>query len=145
MSSQIHFKFKNARDGDVVLFEGAELPLDALKRAIVEKKGLAASGVDLVVVNAQSGQGASRAAAVRGGCSRGDADAAPSPPRPRLRRAEYAPYAAVAKNASVLVKIKPPPASRAAPALVGAVAHATATTAAPIAGAAAVPRSHLHA
>lgn len=58
MSSQIHFKFKNARDGDVVLFDGAELPLDALKRAIVEKKDLAASGVDLVVTNAQSGQGA---------------------------------------------------------------------------------------
>lgn len=54
-SSQIRFKFKNAKDSDVVYFEGVALPLDALKAAIVDKKGLTASGVDLVVADAASG------------------------------------------------------------------------------------------
>jgi hypothetical protein len=41
-----------------VLFEGVSLPLEALKRAIVDKKGLTSSGVDLVVTDAQTGAGA---------------------------------------------------------------------------------------
>lgn len=58
MSSQIRFKFKNAKEGDVVLFEGIALPLGSLKAAIVDKKALTASGVDLVVADAGTGVGA---------------------------------------------------------------------------------------
>ena len=57
MASQIRFKFKNAKESDAVLFGGAALPLDALKRAIVEKKGLLSSGVDLIVTDAQTLKG----------------------------------------------------------------------------------------
>ena len=57
MSSQIRFKFKNGKDSDAILFDGAALSLDALKRAIVEKKGLGASGVDLVITDAQNLKG----------------------------------------------------------------------------------------
>ena len=56
-SSQIRFKFKNAKDHDVVYFEGVALPLDSLKLAIIDKKGLTASGVDLVVADAATGVG----------------------------------------------------------------------------------------
>ena len=55
MASQIRFKFKNAKDSDVIYFEGVALPLEALKAAIVDKKSLAESGVDLIVADAATG------------------------------------------------------------------------------------------
>jgi len=57
-SSQIRFKFKNAKDSDVVYFEGVALPLEALKASIIDKKALSASGVDLIVADASSNAGA---------------------------------------------------------------------------------------
>jgi len=57
-SSQIRFKFKNAKDSDVVYFEGVALPLEALKASIIDKKALSASGVDLIVADASSNVGA---------------------------------------------------------------------------------------
>ncbi len=50
--ASIKFKFLNGRDFDFVLFEGTALPMDALKRAIAEKRGLV-SGVDLVVMDTE--------------------------------------------------------------------------------------------
>jgi hypothetical protein len=58
MSSVIKYKFKNAKDSDVILFEGISLPLDALKRAIVDKKGLHESGADLIITDASTNEGA---------------------------------------------------------------------------------------
>ncbi len=52
MASSIKFKFLNGRDSDFVLFEGTSLPLDALKRAIAEKRSLV-SGVDLIVMDTE--------------------------------------------------------------------------------------------
>jgi hypothetical protein len=57
MSSLIRFKFKNSKDTEVVSFDGVELGLDALKQAILAKKGLTTAGVDLVISDAQTGQG----------------------------------------------------------------------------------------
>lgn len=56
MSSVIRFKFRNAKEGDSILFEGAALSVDHLKKAIIDKKKLA-SGCDLVVTDALSGEG----------------------------------------------------------------------------------------
>jgi hypothetical protein len=51
MSSTIKYKFLNSKDSDVILFEGISLSLDALKRAVIERKNLTASGADLVVMD----------------------------------------------------------------------------------------------
>jgi hypothetical protein len=56
MSSQIWFRFKAAKESDSILFEGTSLPLDALKRAIIDKKGL--GDRDLVVTDSQTNEGA---------------------------------------------------------------------------------------
>jgi hypothetical protein len=56
MSSQIWFRFKAAKESDSILFEGTSLPVDALKRAIIEKKNL--GDRDLVVIDSQSNAGA---------------------------------------------------------------------------------------
>lgn len=51
MASQIRFKFRSAKDFDVLYFDGVSLTLADLKRRIIEKKGLGASGVDLIITN----------------------------------------------------------------------------------------------
>lgn len=54
MASQIRFKFRSAKDFDVLYFDGVSLPLQDLKRRIIEKKGLATSGVDLIITNPEN-------------------------------------------------------------------------------------------
>jgi hypothetical protein len=39
-ASLIRFKFKNARDSEVVYFDGVALPIQTLKTAIIAQKGL---------------------------------------------------------------------------------------------------------
>ena len=53
MSSIIRYKFVNSREGEgsVVVFDGASLSMDLLKRAIVSQEKLTASGMDLVVTD----------------------------------------------------------------------------------------------
>ena len=115
MASQIRFKFKNAKDSDVVFFEGVALPLEALKAAIVDKKGLAESGVDLIVADAASGACAGRPPRAARSAPFRRTEAEPSQPPPPARRAagtEFGHGATIPKNASVTVRIRPPPASR---------------------------------
>jgi len=119
MASQIRFKFKNAKDSDVIYFEGVALPLEALKAAIVDKKSLAESGVDLIVADAATGACARccRApCAARARVPRARFLTQPplsSPPTLRARAgAEFGAGATIPKNASVTVRIRPPPASK---------------------------------
>ncbi len=50
MSSNVKYKFVNSKDFDVIIFDGTFLTLDALKRAITERRSLV-SGADLVVMD----------------------------------------------------------------------------------------------
>lgn len=51
MASQIRYKFMHSRDSSTLLFDGVSLSLEALKRAIIEREHLQASGMDLVVMD----------------------------------------------------------------------------------------------
>lgn len=54
----VHFKFKSSRDYDTVLFEGSCISLGELKRSIIAKKKLGKSNdFDLIITNAQTGEG----------------------------------------------------------------------------------------
>ena len=56
----VYFKFKSAKTSEVINFDGVFMSVGDLKRAIVEKKGLGRdSALELLLSNAQSGQGAS--------------------------------------------------------------------------------------
>lgn len=50
MGSLIKYKFVNAKDNDTILFEGTSIPLESLKRAIMEKHNIV-SGADLVIMD----------------------------------------------------------------------------------------------
>lgn len=48
----IHFKFKNSLDYDSVTFDGLHISLGDLKKAIMQRKKLKDTDVDLLIVNA---------------------------------------------------------------------------------------------
>lgn len=56
MSSLIRFKFKNAKDGDAIYFEGSAMTVEALHAAILQKKGLE-GGPGLIITDASTGEG----------------------------------------------------------------------------------------
>jgi hypothetical protein len=56
-SSQIRIKFRGGKDYESIFFDGVSLSLYDLKRRIIEKKNLGASGIDLIISDAE-GQGA---------------------------------------------------------------------------------------
>lgn len=55
MSSLIRFKFKNAKDGDAIYFEGSAMTVEALHAAILQKKGLE-GGPGLIITDASTGE-----------------------------------------------------------------------------------------
>lgn len=55
MSSQIKFRYTNAKDVDVVSFDGMSVSLEAFKSLVATKKRLVAN-IDLVVTD-ESGRG----------------------------------------------------------------------------------------
>mgnify|MGYP000137021802 CR=1 FL=1 len=59
MSSAIHYRFKTAKTWDTITFEGGVLSVIDLKRGIVSQKklGKTATDFDLLLTNAQTGEG----------------------------------------------------------------------------------------
>lgn len=55
--STVHYKFKNAKNYDNVVFDGPYITVAALKADIVAKAFGPSSEVDLQVINAQTKQG----------------------------------------------------------------------------------------
>jgi E3 ubiquitin-protein ligase RBBP6 len=54
----VHFKFKSAKDFDSIALDGNFIALADLKQAIVQEKNLGkGADFDLVVTNAQTGEG----------------------------------------------------------------------------------------
>lgn len=53
----IHYKFKNSLDYDSVVFDGLQISLGDLKKAIMQRKKLKDTNVDLHIINAITKKG----------------------------------------------------------------------------------------